>query len=107
MTNVAAFPSFITSYNRLKENADNVYIVELYHQDRMSEPTVSIINSVSEVFADFDDEPYISIRFDGGTDLTFTSESYFTNLSGDAVVFSSKYAYETCCIIEFRNKEVI
>lgn len=104
MTNVATFPSFIPSYKRLKENADNVYIVEFYHQDTMSEPSVSIINSVSEVFADFDYEPYISIRFDGGTDLTFTGESYHTNLSNDAVVFSSKFDDETYCIIEFRKE---
>lgn len=103
MSKIATFPSFIPSYKRLKENKDNVYIVEFYHRDMPSEPTVSIINSVEEVFADFEDETYISIRFKGGTDLAFTSESYHTNLSNDAVVFSSKFDDETYCIIEFRK----
>lgn len=101
MTKVVAFPSFLPSYNKLRENEDDTYIVEFYHKDMPSEPTVSIINSVSEVFADFDDEPYISIRFVGGTDLTFTSEGYHTNLSDDAVVFSSKHDDETYCVISF------
>lgn len=104
MSNVATFPSFIPSYKRLVENKNNVYVVEFYHRDMPSEPTVSIINLVSEVFAEFDDEPYISIRFVGGTDLTFTSENYHTNLSDDDVVFSSKYDDETYCVIEFRKE---
>lgn len=103
MSKIATFPSFIPSYNRLKENKGHVYIVEFYHRDMPSEPTVSIINSVEEVFADFEDESYISIRFEGGTDLIFTSESYHTNLSNDAVVFSSKFDDETHCIIQFRK----
>ncbi len=106
MKNIATFPAFIPSYNRLVENKNNVYVVEFYHRDMPSEPTVSIINLVSEVFADFDEEPYISIRFVGGTDLTFTRESYNTNLSNDAVVFSSKFDDETYCIIEFRKEDV-
>lgn len=106
MSKIAPFPSFVPSYNRLKQNKDQVYIVEFYHRDMPSEPTVSIINSVSEVFAYFDDEAYISIRFVGGTDLTFASESYFTNISGDAVVFSSKHDDETYCLISF-HEEVI
>ncbi len=105
MTNVAAFQSFIPSYKRLKENENNVYIVEFYHRDTPSEPTVSIINSVSEVFANFDEDSYISIRFVGGTDLSFTSESYNTNLSKNAVVFNSKYDDDTFCIIEFKEGE--
>lgn len=103
MSNVSTFPSFIPSYKALKANKDNVYIVEFYHNDTPSEPTVSIINLVEEIFADFDDEPYISIRFVGGTDLTFTSDNYHTNLSNNAVVFSSKHDDDTHCIIEFRK----
>lgn len=105
MSNVTNFPSFVPSYKRLTENKDRVYIVEFYHgEDTPSEPTVSIINSVTDVFADFDDEPYISIRFEGGTDLTFTQESYSTNLSHGAVVFASKHESETYCIIEFEKE---
>ncbi len=106
MANISHFPSYLPSYNRLEENKNNVYVVEFYHCDVPSEPTVSIVDKVSEVFADFEDEPYISIRFDGGTDLTFTSGNYYTNLSNNAVVFSSKHVNDTYCIIEFK-KEVI
>lgn len=103
MTNVAAFPSFKSSYRMLEKNKHNVYVVEYYHRDMPSEPSVSIINLVSDIFADFDDEPYISIRFVGGTDLSFTEENYNTNISDDAVVFSSKHDDRTYCIIEFRK----
>lgn len=102
MTTVAYFPSFKVSYNRLKENQENVYVVEFYHRDMPSEPTVSIVDSISDVFAEFDDDPCITIRFDGGTDLTFSKENYYTNLSDGDVVFSSKHDDETYCIIEFR-----
>lgn len=104
MSIVTLFPSFASSYKELVKNKHNVYIVEFYHRDVPSEPTVSIINSVSDVFAHFDDESYISIRFVGGTDLTFTEESYTTNLSNGAVVFGSKCDNETYCIIEFREE---
>src|SRR5690625_7993812 len=106
MSNSATFHYLIPSYKKFEVNADNVFVVEFYRRDTASEPTVSIINAVSDVFAAFDDEPYISIRFVGGTDLTFTGESYFTNLSGDAVVFSSKHDDETYCIIEDRKSVV-
>lgn len=104
MSNVTVFPSFVSSYKELVRNKNSVYIVEFYHRDTPSEPTVSIINLVSEIFADFDEDPYISIRFIGGTDLTFTSENYSTNLSDDAVVFASKNDDETFCIIEFKKE---
>lgn len=106
MLKVTHFPSFVyfqNSYNKLEDNANNVYLVELYHRDMPSQPTVSIVDQVSEVFSDIGaDESYISIRFVGGTDLTFTSESYNTNISNNAVIFSSKFDDETYCIIEFR-----
>lgn len=104
MSKVTLFPSFVSSYRELLKNKDNVYIVEFYHRDTPSEPSVSVINLVSEVFANFDDETYISIRFVGGTDLTFTEESYNTNLSNDAVIFSSKHDDGTYCIIEFKKE---
>ena len=104
MSKITEFPSFKSSYKRLLENKTNVYIVEFYHRDTPSEPTVSIINRIESIFAEFDEDPYISIRFIGGTDLSFTEESYCTNLSGDAVVFSSKFDDETHCIIEFRKE---
>lgn len=103
MSKVMDFPSFIPSYQMLLKNKEKVYVVEFYHRDTPSEPTVSIINKVDEIFADFNDEPYISIRFVGGTDLTFTEDSYFTNISKNTVVFSSKVDEETYCFIEFKQ----
>lgn len=104
MKKVIQFNSFKTSYKRLLENKHNIYVVEFYHHDMPSQPTVSIVSLVSDVFAEFNDETYISIRFNGGTDLTFTNESYTTNLSNECVVFSSKHNDETYCIIEFREE---
>lgn len=102
MSTVTPFPSFKGSYKRLKENQNNIYVVEYYHRDMPGEPTFSIVDSISGIFSKIGDDSYISIRFDGGTDLTFTEENYNTNLSDGDVVFSSKFDDETYCIIEFR-----
>lgn len=104
MSNIAVFPSFIPSYNMLLENKEKIYVVEFYHRDVPSEPTVSIINKVDEIFAHFGDDAYISIRFAGGTDLSFNADSYHTNISDNTVVFSSKYDDETYCFIEFKER---
>ena len=96
------FPSFKVSFNELIKIENQRVLVEFYHNDTPSEPTVSILNDIVGVFYGtgfLEDEHYISIRFKEGTDLTFSSEVYNTNLSNDSIVFSSLADNETYCII--------
>lgn len=106
MATVTQFPSFKTSYKRLKENKYRSFLVEFYHYDNRSEPTLSIFSLVSEItIYEIDNEKLIGIRFVGGTDLTFRESIYNSNLSNDDVVFSSKFDDETYCIISFSEME--
>lgn len=99
---VTNFPSFVPSYKRLKENKERPFLIEFYHNDYQSEPTISIIDLASKIFMDdLDGEKTINIQFIGGTDLTFRESIYNSNLSNNDVVFSSRFDDETYCIISF------
>lgn len=102
MHKVIPMNNFKTSAKRLEDFVGQVCLAEYYHHDVRSEPTVSILSEVTEVFYGEDGaEPYIALRFSDGTDLTFTSVVYNTNISNEAVVFGSKRDLETHCIIQF------
>lgn len=108
MAKVTEFPSFITSYRFLEKNKDKETLVEFYHNDTPSEPSISVVDHVDSVLAaKIDGSAYIGIRFDGGTDLSFNDKNYNTNISNGAVIFSSKYDDETYCIIAFVERGVI
>lgn len=108
MAKVANFPSFVSSYRALKANQGDLVLVELYHHDVMSEPSLSIVSHMDSVFADnIEGTTHIGIRIDGGTDLSFNDKNYNTNISDGAVIFSSKHDSETYCIIDSMEKDVI
>src|SRR5690625_1045653 len=108
MEKVTRFPSFAPSYRTLKENQSELVLVELYHHDVASEPSLSVITHMDSVFTgNIEGSTYIGIRFDGGTDLSFSDKNYNTNISNGAVIFSSKHDIDTYCIIDFMEKEVI
>ncbi len=107
MTKVMPFNNFKTSYTELKNNTRNRFLIEFYHHDFPSEPTLSVLDNVLEVVFDrIEGESYISIRlFSDTTDITFKSGSYHTNLSNGDVVFSSKHDNETYCLISFPQED--
>lgn len=80
------------------------FLIECYHHDSPSEPTVSILNFVEDLMIeDVGEEKSISIRFDGGTDVCFREDLHHTNLSNGSVVFSSKHDDETYYLISFHE----
>lgn len=106
MSNILAFNNFKTSAKRLKEFVSRECLLEYYHHNTPSEPSVSVLSIVEDVFYGNDGfDKYLSIRFKDGTDITFTDEAYNTNLSNDDVVFSSKFDDETYCILFLTNRE--
>lgn len=101
MSKVLSFNNFKTSAKQLESFVGHVCLVEYYHNDVSSEPTVSILNKIEDVYYGEDEsERHISIRFSEGTDLSFSNEAYETNLSNGVVVFGSKHDDETYCLIE-------
>src|SRR5690625_2897656 len=106
MTKVTKFPSFVSSYRYLEENKGEVTLVEFYHHDMPSEPSVSVVDHMDSVFTDnIEGSMHIGIRFDGGTDLSFDDKNYNTNISNGSVIFSSKHDNETNCIIDFMERK--
>lgn len=102
MADVITFPSFISSYRKLLENKGKSILVEFYHYDIASEPSVSTVSCLETAFMGAIDEvSYINFRLKDGTDYSFNDEHYNTNISNGAIVFSSKHHDEIYCIIEF------
>ena len=104
MSKVKQLNNFNTSYKTLNKNFNqlNKFLVECYHHDMPSEPTVSVLNYVEDVlFDEVDGEKIITIRFEGGTDVHFKEELHYTNLSNGCVVFSSRKDDETYWLISF------
>lgn len=105
MNNIKQFNSFKTSYKELKRNEDKRFLIEFYHYDLPSMPTISVLDNVTEVMMFFDEmerEEYITIRtLKDNTDIYFSKKSYNTNLSNGCVVFSSKNDDKTHCLISF------
>lgn len=100
MAEIRNFNSFPVSYNRLSNVFLNQRVLaEYYHHGMPSEPSLSVLAVLTEVFIETEDDGYIGLRFDNGTDVSFTKENYQTNISNDGVVFSSKHDSETYCII--------
>lgn len=101
---IKQFNSFLTSYKELNKNFNQRkrFLIECYHHDDQSEPSVSVLNGVEDLmFDDIDGEKHISIRFIGGTDVCFREKIHLTNLSNGDVVFSSKHDNETYYLISF------
>lgn len=106
MSNIKQFNSFQTSYKELDRqfNSCKRFLIECYHHDMTSEPTVSILNHVEDLFFDMvDGEMVIQFRFEGGTDVCFKESSHHTNLSNGDVVFSSKHDDKTYFLISFHE----
>ncbi|MFD1066646.1 hypothetical protein [Oceanobacillus locisalsi] len=99
MAEIKQFNSFPVSYNKLTDFTNKRVLAEYYHHDTPSEPSVSVLGTLTDVFISTDNDGYISLRFKYGTDVSFHEENYFTNLSYDSVVFASKNDEETYCII--------
>ncbi|GGN64581.1 hypothetical protein GCM10007971_32600 [Oceanobacillus indicireducens] len=109
MSKIKQFNSFLTSFKELNRNFNSCkkVLIEFYHYDMPSEPTVSVLNYMDEIiFDEIDGERSIEIRFSGGTDVCFREQLHNTNLSNGSVVFSSKHDDETYCLISF-HEEVI
>lgn len=105
MNNVAVFSSFIPSYKKLQQlshNKDLNIFIQYFHHDDQSEPFLFLEGKVDSLRLDEVEEhgKIISITTPESM-FTFTERNYLTNISGDAVVFSSKNDNETYCIIEF------
>lgn len=105
MTNVAVFSSFIPSYRKLKHLSRNGVLnifIQYFHHDDQSEPFLFLEGEVSSLKLDEVEGhgKIISITTPESM-FTFSERNYLTNISGDAVVFSSKNDNETYCIIEF------
>ena len=106
MDKVIPMNNFKTSAKRLGQFVGHVCLVEYYHHDASSEPTLSALSKVVDMFYGvIDAEPYIALRFSEGTDITFTGASYNTNLSNNNIVFSSKFDNKTHCIITKQNRK--
>lgn len=102
MKSVTIFPSFIPSYKRLKENQHKVFHIEFYHHDPNSEPTFYINSKALDIRFEKIEDEWMSITIrTPEIELTFGERNYFTNLSNDDVVFSSKFDDETYCLISF------
>lgn len=105
MTKVMHFNNFNTSFQKLLDKAKNELLkinIEFYHHDEQSEPFLFIEGKVETLTIE-EEEGYgkiISITTSESM-FFFTERNYLTNISGDAVVFSSKNDNETYCIIEF------
>lgn len=90
---------------KLSEMAKLEYLninIQFYHHDYQSEPFMLIEGKVKSLLLDD------VIGYGETIDITtaellisFNEKSYYTNISSDAVVFSSKNDDETYCIIEF------
>ncbi|MBT2600916.1 hypothetical protein J7E18_16405 [Oceanobacillus sp. ISL-73] len=105
MSKVLNLNSFNRTYKKIVEKADNDLIklnVEFYHHDFQSEPILHMEAKIQNVLFDKsrDDGSVITIMTNESY-LSFTEKNYYTNLSGDDVVFSSKHNAETYCIIQF------
>lgn len=105
MSNIATFPTFISSYKKLEElnrsKALNIFI-QLYHHDDQSEPFLFIEGPVESLkLEEVEEHGKIINITTPETMFTFTEINYHTNISDDAVVFSSKNDTETYYIIEF------
>lgn len=108
MTKITNLPTFTTSYKALKENIGELVLVELYHQDIVFDPVVSVVSQLNATFnANDEGISHINLRIDGGTDLKFNSDNFDTGISDGAVVFLSKHDEGTYCVIDFMEKEVI
>lgn len=105
MSNIKTFNNFQTSYRKMIENASNdltKILIEFYHHDFQSEPFL-VVSGHAETIRMEEVEEYgkiINITTKENI-LTFTERNYHTNLSNNAIVFSSKFDDETYCIIEF------
>jgi hypothetical protein len=105
MSNITNFPAFTSSYKKLKEESENKLLrifIEFYHHDFQSEPFMYLEGSVQTIsMEEIEEHGKVINIITSETILSFTERNYHTNISGDAVVFSSKDDNETYCIIEF------
>ena|SRR5690625_826824 len=105
MSNITTFPAFISSYKKLEElnrnKALNIFI-QLYHYDDQSEPFLFIEGKVESLrLEEVDEHGKIINITTPETMFIFSERNYHTNISNEAVVFSSKNDNETYYIIEF------
>ncbi|MBU9711112.1 hypothetical protein [Evansella tamaricis] len=105
MNNIKQFNSYQTTFNKLIKQANNDLIkinIAYYHHDYQSEPFLHIEAHIENVHIEetIDYGKIITIHTNEVA-LSFFEKNYLTNISGDAVVFSSKHDEETYCIIEF------
>ncbi|MEN2467993.1 hypothetical protein [Ornithinibacillus sp. JPR2-1] len=105
MPKTIQFNSFQTTYNKLLKNAINDLTkvnIQYFHHDFQSEPFLHVEAKVENVMLEHVETHGLVITvLTPETTFTFTERNYYTNLSNDAVVFSSKNDGETYCIIEF------
>lgn len=103
--NVTKFPTFTSSYRKLEQLCKNKVLkiyIQLYHHDEQSEPCLSIEGDVQNIMLEeVEGHGKVISIMTAETMVTFTEDNYFTNISNDAVVFSSKKDDETYYIIEF------
>lgn len=105
MSKVLSFNNFQTSYKKLIQQAENDLTkinIEFYHHDFQSEPLLHIESDVENViFEDVEGHGKVISILTTEATFSFSERNYHTNLSNDAVVFSSKHDDETHCIIDF------
>jgi len=105
MSNIATFSAFVPSYRKLQQLSYNKVLnifIQYFHHDDQSEPFLYLEGEVNSLRLEEVEEQgkIISITTPESM-FTFSERNYLTNISGDAVVFSSKNDNETYCIIEF------
>jgi len=94
---------YLASYDILKHHFNEGYkfSIEVYHHDHNGEPYISVEAYPELVRPEHVDGNLIILIHTKENAFTFSAENYNTNLSGDAVVFSSKKDDETHVFINF------
>lgn len=104
MNKIKQFNNFQTSYKRLIEQPDIDLLkinIQYYHHDFQSEPFLHVEAEIDHIIIEHvEDHGLVISILTPETTFSFSERNYNTNLSNDAVVFSSKYDEETYCIIE-------
>lgn len=102
MYNNTNLSTFGQSFKQLKKNFDMKFFIHFYHHNANSEPFLHIDGYIENLSIERVDEHGFAINIlTHETILVFTEQNYFSNISGESVVFSSKHDDGTHCIIEF------
>lgn len=99
---ITNFPAFTPSFNKLIENQEKRFLIEFYHYDFNSEPFLYTDCYVQDIIMEKVPEHGLIITiFTPYTTISLSERNHFTNISDEAVVFSSKHDDESYCIINF------